>query len=86
MRLILILIVRFYQKVISPLFPPCCRYYPTCSCYMITALKKHGPVLGLIMGITRILRCNPLFKGGIDYVPNHFTLCPNREFKGNREI
>lgn len=66
MRKILIFIVRIYQTVISPLLPPSCRYYPTCSNYMIDALKKHGPILGLIMGICRILRCNPFIKGGVD--------------------
>ena len=64
MRKILIFIVRIYQTLISPLFPPSCRYYPTCSNYMIDALKKHGPILGLIMGISRIIKCNPFVRGG----------------------
>ena len=77
MRKILIFIVRIYQTVISPLLPPSCRYYPTCSNYMIDALKKHGPILGLIMGICRILRCNPFIRGGVDPVPDNFTICRN---------
>ena len=64
MKKFLILLVKFYQKFISPALPPSCRYYPTCSNYMIDALKKHGPVLGLIMGISRIFRCNPFIRGG----------------------
>ena len=77
MRKILIFIVRIYQTLISPLFPPSCRYYPTCSSYMIDALKKHGPILGLIMGISRILRCNPFIRGGVDPVPDNFTIFRN---------
>lgn len=77
MKKILIGLVRFYQKVISPALPPSCRYYPTCSSYMITALKKHGVILGLIMGIARIIRCNPFIRGGVDPVPDNFTLRRN---------
>ena len=77
MRKILIGLVRIYQTLISPLFPPSCRYYPTCSNYMIDALKKHGPILGLIMGIFRILRCNPFIRGGVDPVPDNFTIFRN---------
>lgn len=77
MRKILISLVRIYQKFISPLFPPSCRYYPTCSNYMIDALKKHGPILGLIMGIFRIIRCNPFIRGGVDPVPDNFTIFRN---------
>ena len=77
MRKIMIFIVRIYQELISPLFPPSCRYYPTCSNYMIDALKKYGPILGLIMGIFRILRCNPFVRGGVDPVPDKFTIFRN---------
>lgn len=77
MRKIFIILVRIYQKLISPIFPPSCRYYPTCSNYMINALKKHGPILGLIMGIFRILRCNPFVRGGVDPVPDRFTIFRN---------
>ncbi|WEV71495.1 membrane protein insertion efficiency factor YidD [Lactobacillus sp. ESL0785] len=77
MRKILILLVKFYQNFISPVLPNSCRYYPTCSAYMIAALKKHGPILGLIMGICRILRCNPFVRGGVDPVPDRFTIFRN---------
>ena len=59
MNKLLIGLVNVYKKFISPILPPTCRYYPTCSTYMIDALKKHGAILGLIMGISRIIRCNP---------------------------
>ncbi len=57
-----------YQKMISPCLPKTCRFTPSCSQYMIDALRKRGPVVGLIMGIWRIFRCNPLGKGGYDPV------------------
>lgn len=77
MRQLLIGLVRFYQRFISPLFPPSCRYYPTCSSYMIQAIQVHGAVKGTAMGVSRILRCHPFVKGGIDYVPRTFSLKRN---------
>jgi uncharacterized protein len=65
----MVLLVRFYQMVISPMFPPSCRFEPTCSTYMIEALQKRGPLVGLWLGIRRILRCNPWHPGGYDPVP-----------------
>ena len=65
---ILIIIIRGYQKFVSPLFPPTCRFYPTCSEYTIQAIEKHGIIKGIAMGIWRILRCNPFSKGGYDPV------------------
>lgn len=70
-------LVRFYQRFISPLTPPSCRYHPTCSNYMLEALEKHG-FKGLFMGIARILRCHPFTEGGEDPVPDHFSLKRNR--------
>ena len=61
--------IRFYQKRISPLFPPRCRYYPSCSEYAFQAIERYGFFLGASLGALRILRCNPLFKGGVDPVP-----------------
>lgn len=79
MKNILISLVHGYQRFISPLFPPTCRYYPTCSSYMIIALKKHGALKGVIMGIARIFRCHPFVKGGYDPVPDHFTIFRNKD-------
>ena len=76
-RKLLIAPVRFYQKFISPAFPPSCRYKPTCSAYMIEAIEKHG-AKGVLMGIARILRCHPLVEGGEDPVPDRFSLHRNR--------
>ena len=69
MKKVFILLIRFYQKFISPLFPPVCRYQPTCSHYAIEAIKVHGAIRGSFMDFCRILRCNPLFPGGYDPVP-----------------
>lgn len=66
MRNIFINIVKIYQKLISPLFPPSCRFYPTCSNYAIDAFKKYGVLKGGTKAIWRILRCNPFNKGGYD--------------------
>ena len=58
-----------YRIFISPLFPPSCRYYPTCSVYALEAIKKYGPIKGSWMGFKRILRCHPGREGGYDPVP-----------------
>ena len=68
MSKILISIIRFYQHFISPLFPPSCRFYPTCSQYTIKALEKYGFWRGIILGSKRILRCHPFSDGGYDPV------------------
>ncbi len=65
---ILVMLVRIYQIFISPLTAPSCRFYPTCSEYAITAVKRYGPFKGAYMGIRRILRCNPWNPGGYDPV------------------
>ncbi|MBP5515020.1 MAG: membrane protein insertion efficiency factor YidD [Bacteroidaceae bacterium] len=66
---LLILPIRFYQRFISPLTPPSCRFTPTCSQYAIEALRKHGPLRGLYLAIRRILRCHPWGGSGYDPVP-----------------
>ena len=65
---VLVALVRCYQRLISPFFPPRCRYIPSCSEYFIEALQKKGPVVGFLMGTWRILRCHPFAKGGYDPV------------------
>ena len=61
--------IRFYQRYISPLKPPTCRFTPTCSNYAIQAIRKHGPFNGLALAVWRILRCNPWGGSGYDPVP-----------------
>lgn len=68
MKRLLIFIIRWYQRHISPLKKPSCRFYPTCSHYAIEAIEKKGVLKGSLMAIWRILRCNPFSKGGFDPV------------------
>ena len=65
----LIGMLRVYRLVISPLFPPCCRYYPSCSAYAVQAIRLYGPILGGWLALKRIGRCHPWAPGGHDPVP-----------------
>lgn len=69
MKNFLLSAIRFYQKRISPLFPPRCRYYPTCSHYAVEAIQVHGVIRGAFLTLFRLMRCNILFPGGYDPVP-----------------
>jgi hypothetical protein len=66
---ILLLIIKIYQNVISPLFPPKCRFSPTCSEYGKQAIIKHGPLTGCWLSIKRIFKCHPWGGNGEDLVP-----------------
>ena len=68
MKKLFMALIRFYQKRISPLFPPRCRYYPTCSQYAVDAIEIHGVIKGGILAFLRLMRCNPLFPGWYDPV------------------
>lgn len=76
---ILIMLIRGYQLVISPLLGPHCRFRPTCSQYGIEALRRFGMVKGSWLTIKRVLKCHPLHEGGDDPVP------PNNNTDHNRE-
>lgn len=70
MTIVLIGLIRFYQRIISPLMPGNhCRFYPTCSHYAAEALEKHGSLRGAYYSVLRICRCHPLHPGGFDPVP-----------------
>ena len=69
MKNILLLMLKAYKKWISPIFGERCRFYPTCSEYMYEAIVRYGLLKGIAMGLFRIIRCNPLCKGGYDPVP-----------------
>lgn len=69
MKKFLLNVIRFYQRHISPLFPPMCRYYPTCSQYALQAIEKYGVLRGGFLAAKRLLRCNQLFPGGVDPIP-----------------
>lgn len=68
--------IRFYQRHISAGRKPCCRFIPSCSRYAIDAVNRFGVFKGLLMAAARILRCNPLCRGGYDPVPERFSLRP----------
>lgn len=68
-RKIFVFLIKIYQKIISPLKPPSCRFYPTCSQYGIEAIQRFGAIKGGWLTIKRILKCHPFHEGGIDPVP-----------------
>ena len=69
MKTILLRLIRFYQKFISPLKPAACRFYPTCSAYAYEAVQKYGALKGTWLAVRRILKCHPFHPGGYDPVP-----------------
>ncbi|MGD6872869.1 membrane protein insertion efficiency factor YidD [Sutcliffiella horikoshii] len=69
MKHVFLFIIRFYRKFISPLTPPSCRFYPTCSQYGMEAIVRFGAIKGGWLTIKRILKCHPFHPGGIDHVP-----------------
>ena len=69
MKRLLLALIRFYRREISPRVPPTCRFTPTCSAYAEEAIERHGAFRGCLMAMWRILRCNPLCRGGYDPVP-----------------
>lgn len=81
MRRILIVCIRFYRYLISPLMASHCRFYPTCSSYAIQSIEEHGALKGSYLATRRLLRCHPLNPGGYDPVPekhSHHNEQPTR--------
>jgi hypothetical protein len=68
MKYLLIKFVQVYQVILSPLLHPSCRFYPTCSQYVVEAIEKRGIVVGILKGIWRVLRCHPFGGSGYDSV------------------
>ena len=86
MKRVFMALIRFYQKRISPLKPPCCRFTPSCSAYALEAFEKRGCMAGFALMIWRILRCSPLSPCGYDPVPERgFKTMPMRWSKYRRD-
>ena len=69
LELVCYVLIYFYKFIISPLMPNTCIYYPSCSTYMLQAVKEFGVIKGVFLGLKRIFRCNPKHVGGLDLVP-----------------
>ena len=69
----LLLLIRGYQLYVSPMTPPTCRFYPSCSQYAVIAVQRHGAFRGTYLAVWRLLRCNPWNRGGVDDVPPAHT-------------
>jgi len=69
MGLLMVYLIKFYQRFLSPMFPPSCRFYPTCSQYSLESFGKHGFLKGFWLTVRRLIRCHPFHPGGYDPVP-----------------
>ena len=69
MRVVVIGLLRFYKRFLSPLLPPMCRFEPTCSVYAMDAVERHGVMKGIWLAFRRLVRCHPFHPGGFDPVP-----------------
>lgn len=74
MKILFILPIRFYRIAISPMMAPHCRFHPSCSAYAEEALRRHGAAKGMYLAMHRLLRCHPWAEGGVDPVPEQFSL------------
>ncbi|MBW1759145.1 MAG: membrane protein insertion efficiency factor YidD [Deltaproteobacteria bacterium] len=69
MVILILIFIRAYQSILSPVFGPTCRFYPSCSEYAYQAVFRYGPLKGLYLALKRILRCHPFHPGGFDPIP-----------------
>lgn len=73
MKRAVLLLLRLYKRFVSPLLPPACRFYPTCSVYAMQAVERFGVLKGGYLAVRRLLRCHPFHPGGVDPVPKTFS-------------
>ena len=78
MKYILLGIIKLYKLTLSKILPPCCRFYPTCSVYAMTAIRRFGAVRGGYLTLWRLFRCNPFANEGVDPVPEKFRFRPEK--------
>ena len=69
MAAFLALLIRLYQRILRPVMPPLCRFWPTCSDYALEAVRVHGAARGSLLAVKRVCRCHPFHPGGVDPVP-----------------
>ncbi len=69
MKTLMLWLIQLYRVGISPLFPPRCRFYPSCSAYAAEAIRVHGALKGSGMAVVRVCKCQPFHPGGVDLVP-----------------
>lgn len=72
MKYLFMLLIKFYRRFISPIKPPSCRFYPTCSQYALTSIERFGAIKGGYLSVKRLLKCHPYHAGGYDPVPEQF--------------
>lgn len=77
MKKLVLLLLKFYKKFISPCLPDACRFYPTCSEYAFTSVERFGVFKGSFLTFKRLIRCQPFCKGGIDFVPEEYSFLDN---------
>ncbi|MBJ2121784.1 membrane protein insertion efficiency factor YidD [Arthrobacter sp. MSA 4-2] len=76
-RGLLILLLKVYRRIVSPLYGPVCRFYPSCSAYALEAVTVHGALRGSTLAVKRVLRCHPWNDGGVDHVPEGGRIFPD---------
>lgn len=81
-----LLLLRAYKYAISPMFPPSCRYTPTCSEYAVEAIDRYGVVRGSAMAVWRLLRCHPFVRGGYDPVPHNIHVAAALQSRLRRNL
>ncbi len=78
MRTLATALIRLYQRTLSPLLGPRCRFYPSCSQYALEAIRRFGLLRGMALGVARLARCHPFHPGGFDPVPESAPSCTHR--------
>ncbi len=84
LKILLLWLIQAYQLLVSPWLGPCCRFYPTCSAYALTAIERFGIVYGSWLALRRVVRCHPFHPGGYDPVPEASHTCQHASHGKNQ--